>query len=99
LLAALPDERRNRVAARTDELVAELEGLKSLRLLADRSQAEIAARLGAKQPSVHKIKHQVNRYLSTLRPFVEATGGNLELREELPDKGVPDLTGLGDLRG
>jgi predicted XRE-type DNA-binding protein len=68
-----------------------------LRLLAERSQEQIAETLGVKQPSVHKIERQTDLYLSTLRRFVEAAGGKLELRVELPGKGVLHLTGVGDL--
>lgn len=99
LMDALPAERRAGVEARTAGLVAEVEGLKALRLLAERSQMQIADSLGIKQPSVHKIEKQADLYLSTLRRFVEAAGGSLELRVELPGKGVLHLTGIGDLNG
>lgn len=98
IMASLPDDRRRRIVARTEALVEEVEGLQSLRKMADRSQAEIALKLGIKQPSVHKIEHQTDLYLSTLRRFVEAAGGTLELRVELPGQGVLHLTGVGDLR-
>ena len=81
--------------ARTAELIAQVEGLKAFRVLAERSQAQIAESLGIKQPSVHKIEKQTDLYLSTLRRFVEAAGGSLELRVELPGKGVLHLTGVG----
>jgi len=97
LMAALPAERRVGVEARTAELVVEVEGLKALRRLAERSQEQIAESLGIKQPSVHKIEKQADLYLSTLRRFVEAAGGSLELRVELPGKGVLHLTSIGDL--
>jgi DNA-binding XRE family transcriptional regulator len=98
IMAALPENRRRKIEARTQELVGEVEGLKALRQLAERSQEQMAASLGVKQPSVHKIERQTDLYLSTLRRFVEAAGGTLELRIELPGKGVMHLTGLGDLR-
>ena len=98
-MASLPPERRARIEARAAEELAEIEGLKALRLLAERSQEQIAASLGIKQPSVHKIERQTDLYLSTLRRFVEAAGGKLELRVELPGKGVLHLTGVGQLRG
>jgi DNA-directed RNA polymerase specialized sigma24 family protein len=97
LMAALPEQRRRKVEARSVELIAEVEGLKALRQLAERSQEQIAQSLGVKQPSVHKIERQTDLYLSTLRRFVEAAGGTLELRIELPGKGVMRLTGVGDL--
>jgi len=97
IMAALPAERRAEIDARAAELHDEVEGLKALRLLAQRSQAEIAQALGIKQPSVLKIERQTDLYLSTLRRFVEAAGGTLELRVALPGKGVMHLTGLGEL--
>ncbi|HVI06080.1 MAG TPA: XRE family transcriptional regulator [Sphingomicrobium sp.] len=98
VMSALPEDRRRKIEARTRELVAEVEGLKALRQLAERSQEQMAASLGVKQPSVHKMERQTDLYLSTLRRFVEAAGGTLELRIELPGKGVLHLTGVGDLR-
>jgi DNA-binding XRE family transcriptional regulator len=83
IMAGLPPGRRNKVEARTAELVAEVEGLKALRKLAERSQAELAKELRIRQPSVHKIEKQTDLYLSTLRRYVEAAGGTLELRIDL----------------
>jgi DNA-binding XRE family transcriptional regulator len=97
MMSALPDARRRKIEARSAELIAEVEGLKALRQLAERSQEEMAAVLKIKQPSVHKIEKQTDLYLSTLRRYVEAAGGTLELRVELPGKGVMHLTGVGDL--
>ena len=94
---ALPAERRQKIAARTEALVADVEGLKAFRKLANRSQVQMAKALGVTQPSVHKIEHQTDLYLSTLRKFVEAAGGKLELRVELPGKGVVNITNVGDL--
>jgi predicted transcriptional regulator len=93
--AAMTPEDRAQVEERTAELIAEVEGLKAFRVLAERSQEQIAESLGIKQPSVHKIEKQTDLYLSTLRRFVEAAGGSLELRVELPGKGVLHLTGVG----
>jgi DNA-binding XRE family transcriptional regulator len=97
IMAALPPERRRKIEARTAELVAEVGGLQALRKLAERSQAEMAKELKIKQPSVHKIEKQTDLYLSTLRRYIEAAGGTLELRVELPGKGTMRLTGVGDL--
>lgn len=97
MMAKLPTARRARIEARSEALHREVEGLKALRLLADRSQEQIAQALGVKQPSVLKIERQTDLYLSTLRRFVEAAGGTLELRVELPGKGVMHLTGVGEI--
>ena len=97
IIAALPEARRARIDARATILADEVEGLKALRELAGRSQEQIARALGVKQPSVLKMERQADLYLSTLRRFVEAAGGTLELRVELPGKGVLHLTGMGDI--
>jgi DNA-binding XRE family transcriptional regulator len=97
VMAAMPAERRARIKARADEIKAEVEGLKALRKLAERSQEQIAQSLGIKQPAVLKIERQTDLYLSTLRRFIEAAGGTLELRVELPGKGIIHLTGMGEL--
>lgn len=98
IMASMPPARRAKINARARELHREVEGLKALRLLAERSQYEIAEGLGVTQPSVLKMERQTDLYLSTLRKFVEAAGGTLELRVELPGKGVLHLTGIGELK-
>lgn len=97
VMAGLPKQRRESIKARAAELRNEVEGLKALRKLAERSQEQIAQSLGIKQPSVVKIERQADLYLSTLRRFVEAAGGTLELRVELPGTGAFTLTGVGEI--
>jgi DNA-binding XRE family transcriptional regulator len=97
VMANLPEERRERIKARAAEIRREVDGLKALRKLAKRSQVQIAESLGVKQPSVLKIERQTDLYLSTLRRFVEAAGGKLELRVELPGTGPLTLTGVGEI--
>ena len=97
VMADLPLERRARIEARAAEQLREIEGLKALRQLAARSQEQIAQSLGIKQPSVLKMERQTDLYLSTLRRFVEAAGGKLELRVELPGSGAFTLARLGEL--
>lgn len=99
VIAGMPAESRARIAERSAELHAEVEGLKALRKLAERSQEQIAQSLGVKQPAVVKMERQADLYLSTLRRFVEAAGGKLELRVELPGVGPFTLTGIGQIEG
>ncbi|WP_201752700.1 hypothetical protein [Sphingomonas changnyeongensis] len=44
-----------------------------------------------------KVERQTDLDLATLRRFVEAAGGTLELRVELPGTGVFTLTGVGEI--
>ncbi|WP_294314025.1 XRE family transcriptional regulator [uncultured Sphingomonas sp.] len=98
VVASLPAERRERVDARFGELKAEVEGLRELRQAAGKAQAEIAATLNIKQPSVSKIEKQADMYLSTLKSYIEAIGGQLELVVHLPHTRAMRLNALGDLR-
>lgn len=96
MLADLPPERRAGVEARYQELKHEIEGLRELRQIAGKAQLDIAAALNIKQPSVSKIEKQADMYLSTLRSYVEAVGGRLELVVKLPRHPALHLRHLGD---
>ncbi|HEY9214643.1 MAG TPA: XRE family transcriptional regulator [Ancylobacter sp.] len=97
VVAALPEARRARVEARAEELRDEVESLSELRRVAGKAQIEIAAALNIKQPSVSKIEKQADMYLSTLRSYVEAIGGQLELVVRLPSHAPLRLERLGDV--
>src|SRR5277367_4062163 len=97
VIAELPSERRERVEARYQELRQEIEGLRELREIAGKAQLDIAAALNIKQPSVSKIEKQADMYLSTLRSYVEAIGGELDLVVRLPSRPALRLRHLGDL--
>ena len=97
IVEALPPERRERIDARYRELKDQVESLRELRQAAGKAQAEIAAALNIKQPSVSKIERQADMYLSTLRSYIEAIGGELELVVRLPSRPPVRLHRLGDL--
>ena len=99
MIDALPKQRRERVDARYRELKDEVESLRELRKAAGKAQADIAATLKIKQPSVSKIEQQTDMYLSTLRSYVEAMGGELELVVRLPSRRAMRLQGLGEALG
>jgi predicted XRE-type DNA-binding protein len=99
VIAALPEDRRERVEARFEEMKAEVESLGELRRVAGKAQAEIASTLKIKQPSVSKIEKQADMYLSTLKSYVEAVGGQLELIVRLPSHAPLRLERLGDALG
>jgi hypothetical protein len=96
MLDALPKQRRERVNARYRELKDDVEGLRELRKVAGKAQADIAAALKIKQPSVSKIEKQTDMYLSTLRSYVEAIGGELDLVVRLPSRRAMHLHRLGE---
>ena len=97
VVAALPEARRVRVEARAEELRDEVESLSELRRVTGKAQVEIATALNVKQPSVSKIEKQTDMYLSTLRSYVEAIGGKLELIVRLPSHAPLRIERLGDV--
>lgn len=52
------------------------------------SQEEIGQTLQIKQGSVAKIEKRADMYVSTLRRFIEAMGGELEIVARFPDHAV-----------
>lgn len=96
IIAELPPERQAAVEARHEALRQEVEGLRELRQIAGKAQADIAAALNIKQPSVSKIENQADMYLSTLRSYVEAVGGQLELIVKLPKYPALHIHHLGE---
>ena len=96
-LARAAEARRAKVEVRAQELKDQVEGLGELRRVAGKAQVEIASVLKVKQPSVSKIEKQADMYLSTLRSYVEAIGGQLDLIVRLPSRAPLRLECLGDL--
>jgi len=72
-------------------------GLRALRRIAGKGQADVAAALKIKQPSVSKIEKQADMHVSTLRAYVEAVGGELELTVKLPERPAVRIHRLGDI--
>jgi DNA-binding XRE family transcriptional regulator len=97
VMRRLPKARRDRIAARAQEIREEIEGLRALRKATAKTQVDIAKSLGVSQPSVAKIERQADMYLSTLRSYVEAAGGRLTLVVELKDGHKVELGGLADM--
>ncbi|MFY9640499.1 MAG: XRE family transcriptional regulator [Rhodomicrobium sp.] len=99
IIAELPPERQEHIETRYQELRQEVESLRKLRQIAGKAQADIATALKIKQPSVSKIEKQADMYLSTLRGYVRAIGGELELTVRLPDHPALRLQHLSDALG
>lgn len=80
---------RRRAAGRARQLLAELL-LSEMRMLAGRSQRELAEALGIKQPSLSKLESQSDMQISTLQRIVEALGGQVQVLARFP-KGIVRL--------
>jgi DNA-binding XRE family transcriptional regulator len=63
--------------------------LYELRRARQLTQAQLARALGVSQSGVSRIENEADLYLSTLRSYVEAMGGRLELRAVFEDATIP----------
>lgn len=98
VISEMPAERQERIQARYLEKKAEVESLRELRQkFSAKVQARIAAALNIKQPSVSKIEKQSDMLISTLRHYVEALGGELDLSVRMPTGARVRIHNLGDL--
>ncbi|MGH7577166.1 MAG: XRE family transcriptional regulator [Longimicrobiales bacterium] len=77
-------ERRARVEARVRETLAEMP-LHELRRARQLTQQQLADVLGIEQGNVSKLERRTDMYVSTLRNFVEALGGTLDIVARFPD--------------
>lgn len=92
---AMPPEAQARVAARAASLREEMD-LAELRRARRLSQEELGQTLKVGQAAIAKVERRADMYLSTLRRFVEAMGGELELVARFPDHQVK-IKSLGGL--
>lgn len=84
-LKALSPERREKVEKRAAELIAEEMTLQELRKARQQSQQSLAEKLHVKQSEVSKIEHRTDIYVSTLRGYVQAMGGSLDIIASFPN--------------
>ncbi|MDZ7802335.1 MAG: XRE family transcriptional regulator [Trueperaceae bacterium] len=88
LTDALPPKRRDGIERQAQALAAEYELLQALRKDRNVTQQALVLLMGLRQSSVSKIEHQQDMHLSTLRRYVEALGGRLEIRACFDDGDV-----------
>ena len=83
----MPLESQTRLDARLEETLASMP-LDKMRKARSLTQVAVAERLHVDQGSVSKLEGRTDMYLSTLREYVEALGGTLELRADFPDGSI-----------
>lgn len=87
LTKEFPTERRARIDAAKTRRREDME-LAELRQALSLTQSTLAEALGVKQAEISKIENRADIFVSTLRRFVQAMGGDLEIRAVFPDRAV-----------
>lgn len=77
--------RRDRVGKRGLELLAEYDSLQALRKASDLTQVAVAEKLGVSQARLSKLEQGTDMYISTLRDYIAALGGTLQITAEFPE--------------
>ena len=80
-------ERRGKIAKMTKGMLAEMP-MHELRRARQLSQEQLADVLDIKQGSVSKLERRTDLYISTLRRYIEAMGGELTLQARFPEGSV-----------
>ena len=93
----LSPERRAKIKARAQELIAEEMTLSELRKARKLSQETLAEILQMRQGDLSKFERRADAYLSTIRRYVVAMGGTLDLVASFPNSKPVKITHIGDL--
>lgn len=100
LTAKLSPESRTRVAQKTADLKGKM-ALSELRQVCQRSQQDLATALNVNQPAIAKLEKRAHTSVATLRRYIEALGGTLEITASFHGKTIviappsPPPTGKG----
>jgi transcriptional regulator with XRE-family HTH domain len=94
-VARLPPEERAAVRRRSAELINEYETLQEMRKARALTQKKLAKKLGVAQVAVSRMERRSDLLLSTLRSYVEAMGGSLDLVVSFPGRKPVKLATIG----
>jgi transcriptional regulator with XRE-family HTH domain len=93
-MAALSPERQQRIRAETARLQAAYMTLQDVRKAREMTQVRLAELLGKRQVTIAQLEKRTDVLLSTLRSYIEAMGGQLELVVRFPEREPIVLQGL-----
>jgi transcriptional regulator with XRE-family HTH domain len=87
LVDKMSPESRERIRKRTAAMYSEM-ALQELRQAMHLTQQELAEVLKMNQAAISKLEHQSDMYVSTLRRFIAAMGGELRIIAHFPQGDV-----------
>lgn len=84
LRAQMSSESQARAAARAEAMLLEMQ-LQDIRKSRNVTQVELAQVLNVEQAAISKLENREDMYVSTLREYIRALGGELQLVAKFPD--------------
>ena len=84
LRARMSSEAQSRAAARAQAMLLEMQ-LQDIRKSRNVTQVELAHVLNVEQAAISKLENREDMYVSTLREYIRALGGELQLVAKFPD--------------
>jgi hypothetical protein len=93
----LSPKRRRKIAARANEILAEEMTLREVRQALDHTQMQVAKALGINQDGVCRLEQRTDLLLSTLRGYLKAIGGELNLVVKFPNRKTVLLSGFSEI--
>lgn len=93
----LKPEQLAKVQEMARQLVDEEKSLREIRKARECSQVELAQKMGMNQGDLSKFERRTDMYLSTVRQYVEALGGTLDLVATFPDTGSVKIAQVAEL--
>ena len=87
LKAKMSPEAADKASSLTANMLAQMP-LEHLSAARQMTQVNLAQVLGVNQSAVSKLEKRTDMYLSTLRSYIEAMGGELEIQAVFPDGSV-----------
>jgi DNA-binding XRE family transcriptional regulator len=85
VVAALPKDEQAAIQSQNDTLKREYMALQEIRKAMSLTQKDVAAKLHIAQDGVSRIEKRSDLMISTLRKYIEAMGGELNIIAELPN--------------
>lgn len=99
LITKLPEATQQAITRETTRLIAEELTLRELRKVREISQRAVGEALNVNQAAVSKIERRTDMYISTLREYIEAMGGELDIIARFPDHAPVRIAQFEDLDG
>jgi DNA-binding XRE family transcriptional regulator len=99
ITASFSEERKTRIASRAATIIAEEMALRDIRKSRQMTQEQVAEKLDGRQVYISRLENRSDAKLSTLRDYVRAIGGDLQLLVTFPEGNRMTIKDLQDKKG